>query len=153
MSKALKEFGNVARHAEGDGLGDTVSVNGEANVFLGGHVDFDDVTGVLKGGDKVVGVGLSFIFTTKIIDYKGEGCFSNGVDEEAGNCGTLNVSGGSEMRDEFSLSEKASLFEAVHSFVDFVEDETVMSILVEVIFCHTVCGDEFDIYTEVFRSV
>ena len=153
MCEALEEFGDVTGHTKCDCVGNTVSLDGEANVFLGRHVDFDDITGVLKGGDEMVGVGLSFVFATKVVDYKCEGCFSDGVDEEAGNCRALDVSGGSEVRDEFGLSEKTGLFETVHAFVDFVENETVVYVLVKVVFGHAVVGDEFNVDADVFRAV
>jgi hypothetical protein len=153
MCEALEEFGDVTGHAKGDCLVNTVSFNGEANVFLGRHVNFDNITGVLKGVDEMLGVGLSVILATKIVDYEGESCISNGMDEETGNCRALDVPGGSEVRDEFGLSEKASLFEAVHAFVDFVEDEIVVNILVEVVFDHAVVGDEFNVDADVFRAV
>jgi hypothetical protein len=85
MCEALEDFGDVTGHANGDCLINTVSFNGEANVILGRHVNFENVTGVLKGGDEMFGVVRSVILAAKIVNYKGEGRISNGMDEETGN--------------------------------------------------------------------
>jgi hypothetical protein len=86
MHEFMEGVGNVAGHGEVDGAGQVIPFEGKAAVEGTSPVGGDGVER-LEGVDEVLGVFLTNIFYTEVVDDKGEGDGSSGVAEETGSVG------------------------------------------------------------------
>ena len=100
-----------------------VKLDGETNVRVTGPVDFDFVQ-LTQGGNEMVSTKLGGVLDTKVVNDKCKDSAIGGVPEKAwGGC--LYVPVRCEVCDEALLSEKASLWQAIHTFGDLKEDRAI----------------------------